>query len=229
MVRLKIWARRLLFVVVVAHICLFMQMWKNIKNMYVTLGGKHNQEYFKDRYDFLILPDAQCQENPPFLVILVTTTHDQFNSRMVIRKTWGKMRYIKSRRIVTYFLLGTTASLAYQSSVLNESAQYGDLLQMNFTDTYRNLTLKTVLAMKWVHQFCSSSSFVMKTDTDMFVNVFYLTKLLLWRKRISNFVTGFLKMNEKPIRIKTSKWYISKDEYPLEVYPTFCSGGLWAC
>lgn len=196
-------------------------MWNNIRKLYYV---KHNQEYFKDRYDFLILPDAQCKANPPFLVILVTTTHDQFSSRMVIRKTWGKMRYIRNRRIVTYFLLGTTANLAYQSSLLNENAQYGDLLQMNFTDTYHNLTLKTVLAMKWVHHFCSSSSFVMKTDTDMFVNVFYLMKLLLWKNRTSNFVTGFLKRNEKPIRTQKSKWYISRDEYPLDIYPTFCSG-----
>lgn len=32
----------------------------------------------------------------------------------------------------------------------------------------------------------------------------------------------------KPFRTKISKWYVSKEEYPFEVYPKFCLGGMYA-
>ena len=40
-----------------------------------------------------------------------------------------------------------------------------------FQDTYRNLTLKTVMGLKWSAIFCPQARHVMKTDDDIFVNV----------------------------------------------------------
>ena len=38
-------------------------------------------------------------------------------------------------------------------------------------DTYHNLTLKTVMGLKWTSIFCPQARFVMKTDDDIFVNL----------------------------------------------------------
>ncbi|KAI4589614.1 hypothetical protein MJG53_000663 [Ovis ammon polii x Ovis aries] len=64
----------------------------------------------------------------------------------------------------------------------------------------------------------------MKTDSDMFVNIYYLTELLLKKNRTTRFFTGFLKLNEYPIRKRFNKWFVSKYEYPWDKYPPFCSG-----
>ena len=64
----------------------------------------------------------------------------------------------------------------------------------------------------------------MKTDSDVFVNVGYLTDLLLKKNKTCRFFTGYIKPNELPIRQKSSKWFVSKFEYPWEKYPPFCSG-----
>ncbi|XP_019381078.1 PREDICTED: beta-1,3-galactosyltransferase 5 [Gavialis gangeticus] len=178
----------------------------------------------KDTEQFLQLPDIDCSKNPPFLVLLVTSSCDQKEARLAIRQTWGKERLIAGKRIITFFLLGTTEHQDEQTDVLVESQAYKDIIQKGFIDTYYNLTLKTMMGMEWVHKFCQQSSFVMKTDTDVFVNVFYLTELLLRKNKSSSFFTGFLKMNERPIRQVFSKWYVSKYEYPGSTYPPFCSG-----
>uniref|UniRef100_A0A8C6Y0G9 Hexosyltransferase n=1 Tax=Naja naja TaxID=35670 RepID=A0A8C6Y0G9_NAJNA len=94
-------------------------------------------------------------------------------------------------------------------AVINESLKYGDIIQKNFIDTYFNLTLKTMMGIEWIHKFCSESSFVMKADSDVFNTRFF---------------TGFLKLNDQPIRNIFSKWYVSKHEYPSNIYPPFCSG-----
>ncbi|XP_007428035.1 beta-1,3-galactosyltransferase 5-like [Python bivittatus] len=178
----------------------------------------------RDSGHFLLLPHLDCSQNPPFLVALVTSSPTQLKVRVVIRKTWGKKKIIANKLIVTYFLLGTTLNPEAQVAVINESLKYGDIIQKNFIDAYYNLTLKTMMGIEWIHKFCPQSSFVMKTDSDVFVNTYYLTELLLKRNQNTRFFTGFLKLNEHPIRQMSSKWYVSKNEYPRNTYPPFCSG-----
>jgi beta-1,3-galactosyltransferase 1 len=69
------------------------------------------------------------------------------------------------------FLLGDTDSLEMQNQVMDESSKYGDVIQEGFLDTYNNLTLKSVMLLKWVRSHCRHARYVMKTDDDMFVNL----------------------------------------------------------
>ncbi|XP_009871353.1 PREDICTED: beta-1,3-galactosyltransferase 5 [Apaloderma vittatum] len=200
----------LVFYIILIEYCLFCE---GNRETFRRIGG-----------NFLQLPDVDCHNNPPFLVLLVTSSCHHIDARMAIRQTWGKERTIASKRLVTYFLLGSAVNLSQQADIAAESQKYKDIIQKNFTDTYYNLTLKTMMGIEWIHKFCYQSSFVMKTDTDVFVNIFYLTELLLRKKRTTRFFTGFLKLQESPIRVKDSKWYVSKREYPGETYPPFCSG-----
>ncbi|XP_005372217.1 beta-1,3-galactosyltransferase 5-like [Microtus ochrogaster] len=160
----------------------------------------------KGHKKFLQLPDIDCNQKPPFLVLLVTSSHKQLAARMAIRKTWGRETEVQGQRVKTLFLLGASDSF------------------LNFKDDYYNLTLKTLMGMEWVHHFCPQAAFVMKTDSDMFVNVGYLTDLLLKKNKTSRFFTGYIKPHEIPIRKKSSKWFVSKFEYPWDRYPPFCSG-----
>ncbi|XP_008066641.1 beta-1,3-galactosyltransferase 5 [Carlito syrichta] len=180
--------------------------------------------YKKEYGNFLQLPDIDCRQNPPFLVLLVTSSHKQLAARMAIRQTWGKERIVKGKRLKTFFLLGTTSSQDEMRAVAQEGQLHGDIIQKDFVDVYYNLTLKTMMGIEWVHHFCPQAAFVMKTDSDMFVNVYYLTELLLKKNRTTRFFTGYLKLNEFPIRKKFSKWFVSKFEYPWDRYPPFCSG-----
>lgn len=180
--------------------------------------------YKKDEGRFLQLPDVDCRQKPPFLVLLVTSSHHQVAARMAIRKTWGKERTVRGQQVQAFFLLGVTANKAETATVAQESQQYRDIIQKDFEDVYFNLTLKTLMGLEWVHHFCPQAAYVMKTDSDMFINVHYLTELLLRRNRTTRFFTGYLKMNEFPIRKKFNKWFVSKLEYPWDKYPPFCSG-----
>lgn len=171
---------------------------------------------------FIKLPEANCKQNPPFLVLLVTTTHQQQKVRMAIRTTWGKEQLIHGKRVVTFFLLGTSPNP--KDLISEEFATYKDFIQKDFLDTYYNLTLKTLMGLEWITQYCPQTHYVMKTDTDMFVNPFYLVELLMRKNQTSNLFTGFLKPNDSPIRNVQSKWYVSKAEYDGDKYPPFCSG-----
>lgn len=48
----------------------------------------------------------------------------------------------------------------------------------DFVDTYHNLTYKGVAALRWIDAYCSQATFVLKTDDDIFVNMFSLMRFL---------------------------------------------------
>ncbi|KAI5182176.1 Beta-1,3-Galactosyltransferase 5 [Manis pentadactyla] len=211
--------RQLLYVslVVLGALCLYF-------SVYTMSPYKEPFAFKKPSENFLQLPDIDCRRDPPFLVLLVTSTHEQTFARMAIRSTWGREKNMWGRHIRTFFLLGTTFNKDLSRAVAQESQQHRDLIQKDFVDTYFNLTLKTMMGMEWVHRYCPQAAFVMKTDSDMFVNIYYLTELLVKKNRTTRFFTGFLKLNEFPIRQKYNKWFVSKYEYPWDRYPPFCSG-----
>nr|XP_045006237.1 beta-1,3-galactosyltransferase 5 [Jaculus jaculus]XP_045006238.1 beta-1,3-galactosyltransferase 5 [Jaculus jaculus]XP_045006239.1 beta-1,3-galactosyltransferase 5 [Jaculus jaculus]XP_045006240.1 beta-1,3-galactosyltransferase 5 [Jaculus jaculus] len=203
------------FMLVVGALCFYFSMapFKDVPFVFKKNYGK-----------FLQLPDVDCSLDPPFLVLLVTSSHRQVAARTAIRKTWGRETRVRGQRVKTLFLLGASASTEEMAAVARESQQHCDIIQKDFKDVYFNLTLKTMMGMEWVHHFCPQATFVMKTDSDMFVNVGYLTELLLRKNRTRRFFTGYLKLNEFPIRKKLNKWFVSRYEYPWDKYPPFCSG-----
>ncbi|XP_051865217.1 beta-1,3-galactosyltransferase 5-like [Pristis pectinata] len=170
---------------------------------------------------FLMQPASRCDNSAPFLVLLVTSSPGEFEARSAIRQTWGSKRRVGGARSVAYFLLGHGRER--QDWIRREGALHGDIIQGDFEDTYYNLTLKVLLGLEWLCCSCPSASFVMKTDSDIFVNTDYLMELLTRDPR-RNLATGLIVKNPRPTRYKASKFYVSKEEYPRKMYPTYCSG-----
>ncbi|KAL7879409.1 hypothetical protein SRHO_G00016630 [Serrasalmus rhombeus] len=182
-----------------------------------------------ESYNYIINEEDKCQERGPFLVLLITVEPQHVQARDAIRQTWGNESVAEGVGFVRLFLLGireglTTSQL--QSSIEAESQQYHDIIQQNYIDSYYNLTFKTLMGMHWIATYCPGASYVMKTDSDMFVNTEYLIQKLLnpsLPPKLKYF-TGFVMYHEPPHRNKNSKWYISEEVYPDDVYPPFCSG-----
>ena len=56
--------------------------------------------------------------------------------------------------------------------IKQESTQHQDIVQGGFLDTYHNLSYKAILGNLWVSEFCNQAEFVVKTDDDMFVDLY---------------------------------------------------------
>ncbi|XP_010193189.1 PREDICTED: beta-1,3-galactosyltransferase 2-like, partial [Mesitornis unicolor] len=63
---------------------------------------------------------------------------------------------------------------AVRLTLEEENSLHGDLIQQDFMDTYNNLTLKTLMGMEWVSKHCPNASYVVKADSDVFLNLNYL-------------------------------------------------------
>ena len=70
------------------------------------------------------------------------------------------------------FCTGSTLDENIQRSLEEESQEYGDLVQGDFLDNYYNLSYKAIMGNLWVAEFCSQAEFVVKTDDDMYVDLY---------------------------------------------------------
>ena len=70
------------------------------------------------------------------------------------------------------FCTGSTFDENIQRSLEEESQEYGDLVQGDFLDNYHNLSYKGIMGNLWVAEFCSQAEFLVKTDDDMFVDMY---------------------------------------------------------
>lgn len=179
-------------------------------------------------YRYILNEPFKCRDTTPFLILLITVEPRQVDARNAIRQTWGNESAAMGLGIARLFLLGTgnTSDTFLQSSIEEESRVYHDIIQQDYRDTYYNLTIKTLMGMNWVATYCPHASYVMKTDSDMFVNTEYLIQKLLKPEMPpkQRYFTGYLIKNEAPDHNKRSKWYMPPELYTDKFYPTFCSG-----
>ncbi|GBN07739.1 Beta-1,3-galactosyltransferase 1 [Araneus ventricosus] len=160
------------------------------------------------------------------LLILVCTAVPNNKQRQTIRETWGSPA--ASTNNTGYarlaFLVGSTSNAILQQQLEQESSQYSDIIQQNFVDSYQNLTLKSIMLLKWVSEFCPDVQFVMKTDDDMYVNIQNLMYSLKRFPIKSNVIYGVLFKKAKPDRNPRAKWYVPKNQFDGDVFPDYLSG-----
>ncbi|XP_078581259.1 beta-1,3-galactosyltransferase 1-like [Branchiostoma floridae x Branchiostoma japonicum] len=177
-------------------------------------------------YTFTLNNLDKCKNENVFLLIVVTTSPANFDERQAIRDTWGNESNVNGVIIKTVFAVGMVDNSTVQEGLEKEHGVHQDIIQENFLDSYRNLTLKAVMVWKWAFQYCSQASYVMKTDDDAFVNVHKLVNHLgqLSANASRRFVTGRVYINTEPIRDHASKWFVTKEEYPRDTYPSYPCG-----
>lgn len=107
--------------------------------------------------------------------------------------------------------------------MLQESQEHHDLLQSNFLDSYQNLTIKTMVILEWLALRCPSASYAMKIDSDMFLNVHNLVKMLLKAPR-RGYMTGMVERGAPVLRDPNSKWFLPQEVFPELYYPDYALG-----
>lgn len=162
-----------------------------------------------------------------FLLLVVKSKFDHIQQRKVIRETWGNentdLRFI----IRTVFVVAKDPQQEVQKALLAEADTTGDILFLGVLDTYFNNTLKTMGALKWVSDSCSSSHFVMFVDDDYYVATYNILQMInrLPKYKVPDLLMGHLFQNFSPHRHRESKWFVSVSEYPFDMYPSFLSAG----
>ncbi|XP_042873870.1 beta-1,3-galactosyltransferase 5-like [Penaeus japonicus] len=170
------------------------------------------------------------------IVSYVHSAVKKTENRQLIRDTWGSMKYYQQIYLRIVFVFGAAASQEEQDIINEESEKHHDIIQLDFVDSYKNLSYKGVSALQWITEHCMQAQWILKSDDDMIINVFGLVDYLsLYTKWLTSHGEG------PPSKIMCAvwwgmpvlrgtgcaKWCVTEEEWPEKSYPTYCSGSAF--
>lgn len=161
-----------------------------------------------------------CKGDNVSLLILIFSNPPNTERRNVIRETWlsdlaHSIRYT--------FVLAKSEDRRVKKQLEIENEENRDILLLNFMDSYKNLTYKTVSSFGWATKKCQKAEYLLKIDDDMWLNKKALTTILS-RGVLKGALGGSCNHGAQPVRDPDSKYYVPKKIFPESYYPTFCSG-----
>lgn len=188
------------------------------------MTSEEHRTNFSD-YSIILHNPSLCQVQNITLLALVQVGIDNFAGRVLLRQTWANSHLFKEPGIVTHaFVVGTSTDPDTTAKLQEEFSTHGDIIQGNFIDSYTNITLKVFTALQYVHLHCQHVAHILKIDDDdIFFNVFQLLQNL--SQLLPAHSPGILcHVNESPVVQRRGKWKVSHSDYPLPLYPPFCTG-----
>lgn len=177
-----------------------------------------------------IIIEPSC--NATYLIWIVTSYAGDPSARSALRRAYT-IEELQTLEIERVFLLGMLNDDAKdrthvsQEALLDESRRFGDILQGDFLDTYRNLTRKHLMGLQWATNNCKGVKYIMKMDDDIVVNIYGILEKLHSGVIEIDSLAGYGMRNMVPVREPANKWYASKMQYAGNIYPDFVSGWLY--
>ena len=144
----------------------------NVKSLNPEFGPVVN-DFLSFRYRFSVPPCQSVSANRS-IFIAVNSAPGNFEKRKVIRQTWLKHLPIVQAQMNLSgfaFILGLTDDNSTQLKIDEENETNGDIIQVEVSDFYRNLSLKAAGLFNWLYVNCAKVDFVLKADDDVYVNV----------------------------------------------------------
>ncbi|XP_061622263.1 beta-1,3-galactosyltransferase 1-like [Phyllopteryx taeniolatus] len=181
---------------------------------------------YPSEYHFIINEPTKCEEQKPFVALMVPVAPHNRRHRDIIRNTWGGESVVLGKVVNVFFLMGLHTGEPVEEleeHLQQESKEHEDLIQSNFLDCYNNLTIKTMVILEWLNSYCSTATYAMKIDSDTYLSVRNLITMLSTAPK-TNYMTGLVAREAAVLRDPTSKWYLPVNIYPKPLYPRYALG-----
>lgn len=183
---------------------------------------------FKSDFTTLIEPESMCNVHSVVdIFAIVTSIPKSRKSREAIRKTWGSWTRNNTSNLRLVFLFGVGWSESDNRILVQESDEYGDILQSDYHDSYYNLTQKVVSGFRWVLRVCPQTKFILRSAEDTFVNlpeVLHLLQRLGNQPRFQDYQIGLCLGNVRVTRFPDFRVYLSTEEYNQHTFPPYAYG-----
>jgi hypothetical protein len=162
---------------------------------------------------------CQKSELSVFIHSSPTSSGRYFEKRQATRQTWGS-HAIKSI-VNVFFVIAEPKDEKTQKELESEAFINKDIIQFGFQDSYYNVTLKHFALLRWAHENCLHSKYILKTDDDIIVNIEHLLKNLHTLKKG---ITGCMFRGMPALRDIKNPWFMPECIHPDPVYPYYMSG-----
>uniref|UniRef100_H2ZCC6 Hexosyltransferase n=1 Tax=Ciona savignyi TaxID=51511 RepID=H2ZCC6_CIOSA len=165
------------------------------------------------------------------LVSFIKTKANSSHFRDILRRSWAATTYVDGGRFFYIFVVGKSGNASVEVDLAREQERYGDILQFNGPDDYKNIALKTLAGMKWAAKNLPNHYLYASMDDDFLIDMAKLKSSIdegIGLKPKSNwtelplmcmYVKG---TGEKPVRDLHGlygKYYIDAETFQWHVFP----------
>lgn len=191
-------------------------------------SGKLKNRIHPNNLNLILEPTGVCSNEEhvdPKILVYVFSRVGSTSLRSTIRNAWSS----RFDRVRAVFVIGQSENSILADEIQKESLTYGDLIQGDFVDTYRNLPFKSLSAWMWATKNCKFTRYFLKLDDDVVPNIPYIMRYLKsgkFRPPRRWFACNVMS-SVKPIRDKSSsygKYFTTFDEWRENKYPKYCDG-----
>jgi beta-1,3-galactosyltransferase 1 len=181
-------------------------------------------------YTYTLNPEKRiCYDQNVNILIYIHSSPKNFKYRQFVRETWSNRVLFPNIR--TVFMMGLANDSQVNNLLVYEYNEYGDIVQKDFLDTYRNLTIKALMALKWIKDYCPNINYIVKLDEDVLMNTFalldYVDELKTQKFKIENTIMCYTWSKAVVQHNNTSKWFVTYDEINADIYLDYCAGAAF--
>uniref|UniRef100_A0A0N4Z5U6 Hexosyltransferase n=1 Tax=Parastrongyloides trichosuri TaxID=131310 RepID=A0A0N4Z5U6_PARTI len=171
--------------------------------------------------------DLECNLNQPIDTLISPNLNEDLKNVIVIRSAPGSRDYRNYIRetwkktnepeIPIIFVAGRG-----NFNLIPESDKFGDILQLDFVDSYKNLSRKMMGIYDYFLKNSNIDQIIVIND-DTIVNATALRKVVS-KKYEYPVMTGKVSRGYPRLFFNWLPWYVSSEEYPNKCYPPFIQG-----
>lgn len=143
------------------------------------------------------------EDNHPYSVLIVVISGaGHSKKREAIRRTLSKAWNADGNHDLVFLVGLIPDDKSTQELVINERLVHADIVQVDFIDSYANLTIKSVALLHWVYTHCPNADYVLKSDDDNFINTNVFDQVLASLKKQTRSIYGLEVPTKIPERLK---------------------------
>lgn len=157
----------------------------------------------------LVRPTPQLTAGIKLFVGVLSASANR-HKRDAVRQTWGA--HPRLDRVL--FVMATPASRGVLDAIRQEAMETNDIILVgHIQEHYLNITYQSLEVLRAAHAFHGPITHVLKCDDDSYVHVDRMLEFLAGQPFNKSWA-GAISHSYQPHRDPTSKWHVSKEEWP---------------
>ncbi|KAL6734235.1 hypothetical protein Aduo_004797 [Ancylostoma duodenale] len=174
---------------------------------------------------YIAVPKAAMCSNTTFIVVVHMRAEDHARRRRW-RATYGNHHLRENFKYNLIFSIGIPSKTRDHDLITEESEIYGDILQADYIDAYRNITYKQLAELRYFASSCENITAVVKLDDDVAWSV-NKTAEFISKKVHPNELYCARRDSHTPMTHEGMKWSITKEEWGRGQFPVHCLGMIY--
>ncbi|EGT40563.1 hypothetical protein CAEBREN_25093 [Caenorhabditis brenneri] len=158
--------------------------------------------------------------------LIIVNSHVNHTAYRKMQREFFRPEWLDENNAVLYFIVGT-GSEADTADIEEENKKHNDVLQVDISEHYHNITYKAIYWIKEIAKCKHGPKLFVKLDDDVHIDMIGMQFLVKRYRTMDDFMACRVISSGPVIRNDTSKWYLSKEEYKFNTLGTYCQGMVY--